>query len=96
MTALHCETLTRLARQVECLAPSHRDPHRFHECKSEIAHSLRMLANGITPSKDEIGSIDGPVLDRRTHLVPRIGKISPSRSDRISNRGTKRAGCKAN
>lgn len=44
--------LMQLARQVERLAPSHRDPHAFHERKSDIAHTLRLIAKGITPSKD--------------------------------------------
>lgn len=37
----------RLAR----LAPSHRDPFRFHEEKSELVHELRRLAqsNGKRP-----------------------------------------------
>lgn len=30
----------RLAR----LAPCHRDPHRFHEEKSQLVHELRALA----------------------------------------------------
>ena len=49
------DTLWSLAHQVDRLAPSHRDPHAFHEAKNEIAHTLRMLASGagVTPSKDE-------------------------------------------
>ncbi len=38
--------LFTLACEVERLAPSHRDPHAFHEAKSEIAHALRRLAGG--------------------------------------------------
>lgn len=37
--ALH-DAADRLAR----LSPSHRDPFRFHEDKSELVHLLRMLA----------------------------------------------------
>lgn len=36
--------LLDLARRVARLQPSHRDPERFHEEKSEIAHALRELA----------------------------------------------------
>ena len=36
-----------LARRVERLSPSHRDPHRFHEDRSEIVHELRKLASGV-------------------------------------------------
>jgi len=38
------ETLHRLAQAVRRLSPSHRDPHRFHEDKSEIERELRRLA----------------------------------------------------
>ena len=86
MTAPQCETLTRLAREVERLTPSHRDPHRFHECKSEIAHTLRLLAKGITPSRDGIGLISGPLWKTNVHLVPDVGKFSSSRSQKAANR----------
>lgn len=38
------DQLARLAARVARLAPSHRDPERFHEEKSEIAADLRRLA----------------------------------------------------
>lgn len=38
------DVLQDLARRVERLAPSHRDPHRFFEDRSEIAAELRWLA----------------------------------------------------
>ncbi|WP_374330436.1 hypothetical protein [Aestuariivirga sp.] len=41
------EDLRRLARQVEMLAPCHRDPERFHERKSDIAAELRRLASWV-------------------------------------------------
>lgn len=37
-------TLNALADRLERLAPSHRDPHRFHEEKSELVAELRRLA----------------------------------------------------
>ncbi|MDI5926453.1 hypothetical protein QBK93_17390 [Rhizobium leguminosarum] len=37
-------TLHDIADRLERLAPSHRDPHRFHEEKSELAAELRRLA----------------------------------------------------
>ena len=37
---------------MERLAPSHRDPHQFHEAKSEIVHNLRMLAEGVAAFND--------------------------------------------
>lgn len=40
-TALHA-----LADRLERLAPSHRDPFRFHEEKSELVSELRRLASG--------------------------------------------------
>jgi hypothetical protein len=41
------ENLMVLARKVERLAPlSHRDPERFWLDKSELAHALRILAQG--------------------------------------------------
>lgn len=45
VTAPH--RLTALADQVERLAPSHRDPHRFHEDKSEIVAELLRLAHEV-------------------------------------------------
>jgi hypothetical protein len=36
--------LLELAHRVDRLCPSHRDPERFHEDKSDIAHALRRLA----------------------------------------------------
>jgi hypothetical protein len=36
--------LAALARRVGRLAPSHRDPERFHEDKSEIVAELHRLA----------------------------------------------------
>lgn len=38
------EALAALAHRVDRLRPDHRDPHRFHEEKSEIAHELTKLA----------------------------------------------------
>jgi hypothetical protein len=39
--------LVEYARQIERLAPSSRNPERFHEDKSEIAHALRCLASEV-------------------------------------------------
>lgn len=36
--------LHALADRLARLAPSHRDPFRFHEEKSELVHELRRLA----------------------------------------------------
>ncbi|GGF77068.1 hypothetical protein SAMN05216376_11226 [Mameliella alba] len=38
------EALASLAGRVHRLCPDHRDPHRFHEEKSEIANELAQLA----------------------------------------------------
>ena len=38
------DTLARLARTVERLGPSHRDPERFHLDKAEVVQELRSLA----------------------------------------------------
>jgi hypothetical protein len=38
------DALERLAHRVRRLTPDRRDPHRFHEEKSEIEHELRTLA----------------------------------------------------
>lgn len=38
------DRITELAERVERLAPSHRDPERFHLEKSEIAAELRATA----------------------------------------------------
>lgn len=38
--------LHNIADRLERLAPSHRDPFRFHEEKSELVAELRRLASG--------------------------------------------------
>lgn len=38
------EIVEDLAHRVSRLGPDRRDPHRFHEEKSEIAHQLRELS----------------------------------------------------
>jgi hypothetical protein len=44
MTAPDAEVLVELARRVDRLRLSHRDPERFHLEKDEIAVELRRLA----------------------------------------------------
>ena len=44
---LSADMLIDLAHRVRILAPSHRDPERFHIDKQEIEHALRMLAQSI-------------------------------------------------
>ncbi|MDG4670890.1 hypothetical protein P9A16_07130 [Shinella sp. 838] len=41
---IHATDLHALADRLERLAPSHRDPHRYFEEKSEIVAELRRLA----------------------------------------------------
>lgn len=41
------DRLRDLAHEVQRLSPSHRDPERFHEDKSEIVAELRRLARGV-------------------------------------------------
>lgn len=40
--------LESLARRIRRLCPDHRDPHRFHEEKSEIAYELIQLARRVS------------------------------------------------
>lgn len=42
------DQLSELAYRIRRLSPDHRDPHRFHEEKSEIAHELTKLARKVT------------------------------------------------
>lgn len=42
------DRLAELAHRVHRLCPDHRNPHRFHEEKSEIAHELRSLSRRTT------------------------------------------------
>ena len=44
----HREQIEDLVRRVRRLCPDHRDPHRFHEEKSEIAFELSKLARRVT------------------------------------------------
>jgi len=37
-------TLETLAHRVARLCPDHRDPHKFHEDKSDLAHELLLIA----------------------------------------------------
>lgn len=41
------EEITALVKRIRRLCPDHRDPHRFHEEKSEIAYELSLLANRV-------------------------------------------------
>lgn len=41
------DQLEDLAHRIRRLVPDHRDPHRFHEEKSEIAHELAQLARRV-------------------------------------------------
>ena len=41
------DEIAELVRRIDRLRPDHRDPHRFHEEKSDIAHELTKLANRI-------------------------------------------------
>jgi hypothetical protein len=46
-----------LADRLARLAPSHRDPFRFHEQKSELVHELHALATkafALKPANDNI------------------------------------------
>ena len=40
--------LESLAHRIRQLCPDHRDPHRFHEEKSEIAYELIQLARRVS------------------------------------------------
>lgn len=37
-------TRDEIADKLQRLSPCHRDPHRFHEQKSELVHAIRKLA----------------------------------------------------
>ena len=41
------DTLRTLARRVERLSPSPRNPDQFHEDKSDIAYALRLMAREV-------------------------------------------------
>ncbi|MEM7720748.1 MAG: hypothetical protein AAF376_00090 [Pseudomonadota bacterium] len=41
------EQIVDLVHRIRRLCPDHRDPHRFHEEKSEIAHELAKLARKV-------------------------------------------------
>lgn len=39
--------IAAIIQRIRHLVPDHRDPHRFHEEKSEIAHELAKLSRRI-------------------------------------------------
>lgn len=41
--------ITDIAERLARLAPDHRDPHKFHEEKSELVADLRRLASAAKP-----------------------------------------------
>lgn len=43
-TPTHATKLIDIAERLARLAPCHRDPHKFHEDKSQLVHDLRRLA----------------------------------------------------
>ena len=42
------EQIAELVCRIRKLCPDHRDPHRFHEEKSEIVHELSKLARKVS------------------------------------------------
>lgn len=44
MTTTTLAKLQDIADRLARLAPCHRDPHKFHEDKSQLVHELRKLA----------------------------------------------------
>lgn len=46
-SGLSVSSVVRLAQKVARLAPSHRDPERFHEDKSEIVAELYRFAEEV-------------------------------------------------
>ena len=49
--------MNAIANRLERLAPSHRDPFRFHEDKSELVNELRRLADecaGLRAANDNV------------------------------------------
>ena len=46
-SAQSADSLKRLAGRVRRLCPDHRNPERFHEEKSEIAHEIATLARAM-------------------------------------------------
>jgi len=41
------DQIAELVHRIRRLCPDHRDPHRFHEEKSEIAHELAELGRKV-------------------------------------------------
>ena len=70
--------LRDLARGVQLLLPDRRDPHQFHEKKSEIVSDLRALARGL----DGHRPVELPMKADQLWLVvttvpPGIGRLPP-------------------
>lgn len=56
--------LADLARQVDRLRPSHRDPERFHLDKSDIVDALRRAARDC--GDQQSGAADAPLFNKGT------------------------------
>ncbi|WP_192359492.1 hypothetical protein [Mesorhizobium mediterraneum] len=54
MKSTFTDRIHEIADRLAQLAPSHRDPERFHEEKSELVDALRRLA-----ANDNIGAQNG-------------------------------------
>jgi hypothetical protein len=71
--------LRELARGVQLLLPDRRDPHLFHERKSEIVSDLRDLARGLDGHRPVVSHVKhGDQLRLSVATVPPgIGRLPP-------------------
>lgn len=70
--------LRDLARGVQLLLPDRRDPHLFHEKKSEIVSDLRALARGLDGHRPVAVPVKPDQLRLAvTTVPPGIGRLPP-------------------
>lgn len=62
--------LHALADRLARLAPSHRDPFRFHEEKSELVHELHVLASSVRITDKSPANDNRPSVNAKVRLGP--------------------------
>jgi hypothetical protein len=77
------DALARIARTVERLGPSHRDPERFHIDKAEVVQELRSLAR--RTDRDARPNVSKGETPSHLRVPPPVPGAGISRPDSLRN-----------